>query len=63
MKLAVFAHEPLTDSGWEEIDPGCSPDEAANLMRAWGAKGWRVLCLSTECVAEGWEMNWPVLES
>lgn len=63
MKFAVFVHEPLTDSGWDEIGRDCTPDEAANLARSWGSRGWRVLCVSLECIQEGWEMGFPTLEA
>lgn len=62
MKLAVFIHEPLTDSGWSEIERNATPDDAANLARSWGSRGWRVLCVSVECVQEGWAMDFPALE-
>ena len=61
MRMNVYAHEPLTDSGWQPVAVAVSPDEAANLMRSWGSRGWRVLCLSEECEAQGWDMNWPAL--
>lgn len=46
--LNVYAHEPLTASGWELVEMRATPDEAANVMRAWAAKGWRVMAVSYE---------------
>ena len=61
IRIAVFVHEPLTDSGWNEVDRDLSPDEAANVTRAWGAKGWRVMTVSMECLEQGWNMEFPHL--
>jgi hypothetical protein len=49
VKLIVFVHDPLESTGWQEVEKAATPDEAAALARSWGARGWRVLCVSTEC--------------
>lgn len=54
MKLAVFVHDPLDATGWQSAEASVTPDEAAALARSWGARGWRVLCVSAECIAQQW---------
>lgn len=61
MRMNVYIYKPLSVNGWQPVAVAVSPDEAANLMLSWGSRGWRVLCLSEECEAPGWEMNWPTL--
>jgi hypothetical protein len=59
LRFVVFVHEPQARDGWGEVDRNVSPDEAANLARAWGAKGWRVLIVSMECIEEEWDVEFP----
>lgn len=59
LRFAVFVHEPHARDGWDEADRDVSPDEAANLARSWGSKGWRVLILSVECIEEEWAVEIP----